>query len=629
MCWNKSSPNPSPIAAREGKASKSIFAAQPSTTRATPTHLSVDPKGERLAYTSGKSVFLRSIDDPSVSTQYTGHTTNATVARFAPSGYYVASGDAAGNVRVWDCVGQDMITKGEFPIISGPIKDIAWDGESQRIIAVGDGKERFGHCISFDTGNSVGVISGHSSAINSVSIRQSRPYRAATASDDQTLVFFHGAPFKFNAAITGRHVNFVHGVAFSPNGEYFVSVGADRKIFLYDGKTGEFKTEIKDPESAHKGSILSVSWSKDSKRFVTASTDQTVRVWDVESKKNTRTWKFGPEGGAPSVSDHQVGVVWTPRDDNIIISLSLSGDLNYLDENSETPIRVVSGHQKAITTLTVTEEKTLFTGSYEGRICRWDIEKGKAELVEGKGHGNSVVGFVETPTGEFASVGWDDKIRRIDKGAGIFLEGPTPTEAQPKGLAPLGTDGILLLTTISSIQILSSTRSKLASLVPKFTPAASSASPKNVFAVAGQDNLIRIYSFTVSPPTITEINTLSSNRSHIWVLAYSPNGQYLAAGESSGKIVLYDAEDGYKVKTTRWAFHTGRVDCIAWNKEGTHVVTGGLDTNVFIYNVENPGKNLVMKNAHMGGVHTVAWEDKDAIVTAGADGAIKRWTVKW
>jgi WD40 repeat protein len=87
-------------------------------------------------------VFLRSIDDPSVSTQYTGHTAVVNVARFSPSGFYVASGDASGKVRVWDCVGEDMVTKGEFHIISGPIKDLAWDGESKRIIAVGDGKER-------------------------------------------------------------------------------------------------------------------------------------------------------------------------------------------------------------------------------------------------------------------------------------------------------------------------------------------------------------------------------------------------------------------------------------------------------------------------------------------------------
>jgi len=43
-------------------------------------------------------------------------------------------------------------------VISGRINDIAWDGESQRIIAVGDGKERFGHAFSFDSGNTVGEV---------------------------------------------------------------------------------------------------------------------------------------------------------------------------------------------------------------------------------------------------------------------------------------------------------------------------------------------------------------------------------------------------------------------------------------------------------------------------------------
>ena len=47
-------------------------------------------------------------------------------------------------VRVWDAV-EAVNTKGEYGIISGRINDIAWDGDSQRIIAVGDGRERFGH----------------------------------------------------------------------------------------------------------------------------------------------------------------------------------------------------------------------------------------------------------------------------------------------------------------------------------------------------------------------------------------------------------------------------------------------------------------------------------------------------
>ena len=61
-------------------------------------------------------------------------------------------------MRVWDAVGSDMTLKSETKVISGRINDIAWDGESQRIIAVGDGKERFGHAFTFDSGNTVGEV---------------------------------------------------------------------------------------------------------------------------------------------------------------------------------------------------------------------------------------------------------------------------------------------------------------------------------------------------------------------------------------------------------------------------------------------------------------------------------------
>jgi WD repeat-containing protein 1 (actin-interacting protein 1) len=66
--------------------------------------------------------------------------------------------DVTGSVRVWDAVGPDMALKNETKVISGRINDLAWDGESQRIIAVGDGKERFGHAFTYDSGNTVGEV---------------------------------------------------------------------------------------------------------------------------------------------------------------------------------------------------------------------------------------------------------------------------------------------------------------------------------------------------------------------------------------------------------------------------------------------------------------------------------------
>ena len=124
----------------------------------------------------------------------------------------------------------------------------------------------------------------------------------------------------------------MYGVAFSPDGNQLVSVGGDRKILLYDGKTGEIKGSIGEGDDGHKGSIFGVSWSKDSTRVATASADRTVKIWDVEAGKTMQTITFGEEGMV-SVPDQQVGVVWASgRSDGLIISVSLSGDINYLNE---------------------------------------------------------------------------------------------------------------------------------------------------------------------------------------------------------------------------------------------------------------------------------------------------------
>lgn len=74
---------------------------------------------------------------------YTGHSAAATVARFSPSGFYIASGDVNGNVRIWDTINEEHILKLEVKPFSGKINDVAWDSESKRLIAVGEGKDKY------------------------------------------------------------------------------------------------------------------------------------------------------------------------------------------------------------------------------------------------------------------------------------------------------------------------------------------------------------------------------------------------------------------------------------------------------------------------------------------------------
>ncbi|KKK25597.1 hypothetical protein ARAM_005106 [Aspergillus rambellii] len=585
-----------------------------------PTQLSSDAKGERLAYASNKSIFLRSIDNPAIARQYTEHKVQTTVARFSPSGFYVASGDSSGIVRVWDCVGEG-ITKGEYSIVNGRINDLAWDGDSQRIIAVGDGKQRYGHCISWDSGNTVGEISGHTQQINSVSIRQQRPLRAAAVGDDKALIFYHGAPFKFNMGVRDKHTNYIYGTSFSPDGSTLVSVGADRKIWLYDGKTGETKGQI--GEGEHKGSIFAVSWAKDSRKFVTASADKTVKIWDVEAGKVTQAWNIGGEGNT-NVQDQQVGVVWPQgRSDNLLISLSLSGDLNYLVEGTPEPRQIIQGHQKNITSLTTygssSGEETLWTGSFDGRVCSWDVATGTAEEIEGDRHSTYIAGLTPTQegAGRIYSVAWDDTIRSVDVGAKTYTGSSSKLSGQPKGIAT--SNNTILVASSDNIELLKDGQ-KQGEFKAKFSVTAVAAH-ENVAAIGGDDSTVQICD--VSGSSLTPKTDIKVSRNPVSALAFSCDGSHLAVGDSRGRILVYKVADGSLVND-RWTAHTSRVTSIAWNEDGNRVVSGALDTNIFVWSLSNPGDWLQVSNAHKEGVNGVAWiAGGSKIASAGADAAVK------
>lgn len=70
--------------------------------------------------------------------------------------------------------------KNEYQPIAGPIKDISWSADNQRMVAVGEGRERFGHVFMSETGTSVGEISGQSKPINSADFKPTRPFRIVT-----------------------------------------------------------------------------------------------------------------------------------------------------------------------------------------------------------------------------------------------------------------------------------------------------------------------------------------------------------------------------------------------------------------------------------------------------------------
>ena len=401
-------------------------------------------------------------------------------------------------------------------------------------------------------------------------------------------------------------------------------MGADRKVWLYDGKTGEEKTEL-GGEKEHKGSVFGVSWAKDSKRFATCSADQTVKVWDVEAGKAVQSWRMGDEG-VVSIPDHQVGVVWPAgRSDGLIVSLNLAGDLNYLVEGSPKPQRVVQGHQKNITSIVSQEgtgsAPTFFTGSSDGRVCAWDPSDGKGETIDGQSHTNYVSGLSSSSDGRIYSVGWDDTLRSIDAPAKTFTGSSVKLDGQPRGV--VATSSAIIVATHKGVSLLSPKDNSVIKhlATPSYSPTVLAAGKEHI-AVGGDDNGQHMYKLDLSP--YKDIPQSSA----ITCFAFSPAANaYLAVGFSSGKIVVYEPSNPEPV-ITRWSAHTARVTGIAWDAKGERAVSGGLDTNIFVWSVAKPGQRVSVGSAHKDGVNGVQWLGGNKVVSVGGDAAVKVWKVE-
>lgn len=601
---------------------KRVFASLPQMERGVAKVIGGDPKGNNFLYTNGKCVIIRNIENPAIADIYTEHAHQVTVAKYAPSGFYIASGDASGKIRIWDTTQKEHMLKYEYTPISGKVKDIAWTEDSKRIAVVGDGREKFGAVFLWDSGSSVGEVSGHSKLINSVDIRQKRPYRLATASDDTCASYFEGPPFKFKFTLRD-HSQFVNCIRFSPDGARFATAGADGQIFIYDGTTGELVGSL-GGEKAHKGGIYAVSWSPDSSQLISASGDKTVKLWDVGATTAVTTFNLGSD-----VTDQQLGCLWQK---DHLLSISLSGYINYLDKNNPNrPIRTIKGHTKSIQCVTVHKNEGrpyIYSGSHDGHINYWDAETGENDCFSGKGHSNQVSKIVTDEANELVTCSMDDTLRYTSISKKEYSASDVvKMDFQPKSVS-VAAGGLSLAVCIGQIVVVKDKKkvftldnlgyeAEVGALHPGGTTA----------AVGGADGKVHLYS--VQGNTLKDEGKALEVKGPITDMAYSNDGAYLAAIDDKKVITVFNVADGYSVKNEFYGHHAKPVT-LAWSPDNEHFATGGMDMLVYVWTVSDPDQRLKIPDAHrLHHVSGLAWIDAHTLVTTSHDASVKQWTITY
>lgn len=603
-----------------------VFPGAPKTVRGRPSALNVHPLGTKLLYCNGNSVFIRDIDDPTDCDIYTQHARETTCAAYSPSGYYICSGDASGKIKIWDTINPEHLTKYEYQVLGGAIKDIQWSEDSKKIAVCGDGKEVYCKVINWDTGTTCGSMSGPNKSCNNMAMRQQRPFRLALASEDYSTYFFENIPFKLTEQLH-EHKNFVNCARYSPDGNKFVTAGADGKCFIYEGKTGKLENELNEAAGKiHKGGVYGVAWSPDNNHLLTVSADKTAKIWlfDPEvfqSNKECITFPMGDD-----IGDMQVACAWAKT---TLLTVSLNGNINYLNADTQKIEKSIKGHVKAIVNSCLTSNKeTLFTSSFDGKVMYWNLQSGYGEYVEGKGHEAQVQNMVRFGD-SIATCGIDDTVRLISVSDKSYVDGKViRLESQPQRIA--AGDNVLVLA-CNGKQVATIKNEKVTYTSINYEPTCVAVSSAlNKVAVGTDHSKVLLFEMMNQGDGVV-LNDAGYIATHgnITDLQFSPDNSYLAisTGKKQVKVVDTQTFDGDILNEN---CHAVKVNGVSWSPNSKFLASCGVDGSVYVYSVDKKEKCLTMRgcHAHSIDITSVQWSSDYMLLTTGRqDCSVKMWKV--
>ncbi len=192
------------------------------------------------------------------------------------------------------------------------------------------------------------------------------------------------------------HTSGVYRVSFSPDGKRIVTASDDNTARVWD-LSGQQIAELK----GHTGYVYSASFSPDGKRIVTASDDNTARVWDLSGQQIAEL--KGHTGYVYSASFSPDGKrIVTASDDNTARVWDLSGQ----------QIAELKGHTGYVYSASFSPDgKRIVTASDDNTARVWDLSG--QQIAELKGHTSPVNSASFSPDGKRIVTASDDNTARV------------------------------------------------------------------------------------------------------------------------------------------------------------------------------------------------------------------------